>query len=145
MGESEANYPDLFHPSISSSTPPTTLSLEEILTIITASATEYHQTASRLTALKDLPLPPIDSSSALVALLPRLEKVELEQEEQELEIADLRERSARVVQLWYEAGVLGEGECWGEWEARVSEVEKVVRRRELMKRREEEEEQAYER
>ena len=113
--------------------------------MVTASAPSYHQTASRLSALKDLPLPPVDASSALISLLPRLEKAEVEQESQEQEIAALRDRSARVVQIWYETGVLGEGECWTEWEARVSEAEKAVRRRELVKRREEEEERAYER
>ena len=143
-GEAEANYPDLFHPSTSSPALPTTLSPTELLAIVTASAPEYHQTASRLTALKDLPLPPTDSSSALISLLPRMAKVELEQEGQEREIADLRERSAKVVQTWYEAGVRGEGECWGEWEGRVTEVEKGIRRKELMRRREEEEEQVYE-
>ena len=45
-------------------------------------------------------------------------------------MAELRRRSARAVQRWYEVGVLGGSECWTEWEGRVVEVEKSVRREE---------------
>ena len=43
-------------------------------------------------------------------------------------MAALRARSAKAVQRWYELGVLGQGECWAEWEGRMEECEKKVRR-----------------
>lgn len=58
-------------------------------------------------------------------------------------MADLRGRSARAIQRWYELGVLGGSECWSEWEGRVVEVEKGVRRREGRMAKEVEEEEAY--
>ena len=45
-------------------------------------------------------------------------------------MAELRTRSAKAIQRWYELGVLGESECWTEWEGRIVEVEKMVRREE---------------
>ncbi len=65
------------------------------------------------------------------------------QDEQAREMAALRTRSARVIQRWYELGVLGESECWAEWEGRVMEVEKRVRREEGRVAKEGEEDKAY--
>lgn len=58
-------------------------------------------------------------------------------------MAELRTRSARVIQRWYEVGVLGESECWSEWEGRVVEVEKRVRREEGRMAKAVEEDKAY--
>lgn len=58
-------------------------------------------------------------------------------------MAELRARSARAIQRWYEVGVLGEGECWTEWEGRVVQVEKGVRREEGRVAKEVEVGQAY--
>lgn len=58
-------------------------------------------------------------------------------------MAELRTRSARVIQRWYEVGVLGESECWSEWEGRVVEVEKRVRREEGRMAKVVEEDKAY--
>ena len=58
-------------------------------------------------------------------------------------MAELRTRSARVIQRWYEVGVLGESECWSEWEGRVVEVEKRVRREEARMAKVVEEDKAY--
>ena len=48
----------------------------------------------------------------------------------EKEVAELRLRSAAVLQRVYELGVLGGGECWTEWDGRMGDVEKGVRREE---------------
>ncbi len=58
-------------------------------------------------------------------------------------MADLRRRSAKAIQRWYELGVLGENECWTEWERRVMEVEKRVRREEGRMAKKVEEDEAY--
>ena len=99
--------------------------------------------ASRLNAIKDLPIPSAESSASLIALHPRLANVELLQELQAREMAELRTRTASAIQRWYELGVLGESECWTEWEARVVNVEKKVRHDEIRQVQEAKESQTY--
>ena len=137
----DSRYPDLFQPSTSAL--PTTLSITELLSIINSCATSYPTTASRLDAIKDLPIPPTEAFASLVATYPRLAKVEMIQESQLREMAQLRERTASAIQRWYEVGILGEGECWTEWEGRVVNVEKLVRREEKERARESQENAAY--
>lgn len=67
---------------------------------------------------------------------PRLERLEAAQERQDREIEALRARSAKVLEWWYVVGVVGRGECWVDWEGRVKEVEKGVRRLEGRRERE---------
>ncbi|KAF6225588.1 hypothetical protein HO133_009588 [Letharia lupina] len=136
-----ASHPDFFHPTTTDV--PTTLSTPEILAIVNSCAPSYQTTASRLNAIKDLPIPPAAASASLVALQPRLSKLEHLQNEQARDMAGLRKRSARAIQRWYELGVLGESDCWTEWEGRVVEVEKRVRREEGRMAKETEEDEAY--
>lgn len=146
----DSSYPDVFHPPLPqghvSYHPPevlTTLSTKELLAIITSCATSFPTIASRLIAIKDLPVPPAESSAALIALKPRIARVELLQESQGKELAELRSRSASAIQRWYELSVLGGNECWTEWEGRLSNVEKRLRREEGYNAREAQENQAY--
>ena len=122
---------------------PSTLSTTEILAIITACATSYPTTASRLNAIQDLRIPAVDASTSLIALHPRLAKVELVQESQAREMGQLRTRTASAIQRWYELGVLGEGECWSEWESRAVNAEKRVRRAETEQAQEAKENTTY--
>ena len=69
--------------------------------------------------------------------------MELLQESRGKEVAELRARSAIAIQRWYELGVLSASECWTEWEQRVSNVEKRIRRKEGQHAREVEESKAY--
>lgn len=69
-------------------------------------------------------------------LEPRLAEVELEQRLQAMELAELRSRTAAIIQRWYELGVLGGGECWTEWEGRVETVEKNIRQKEVIQAQE---------
>jgi hypothetical protein len=57
------------------------------------------------------------------------------QEEQAREISELRVRTARVLQRWYEVGLVGSGECWAEWEGRLEDVEREVKREEVVRER----------
>ena len=125
---SDSKYPDLFQPTTSDI--PSTLSAAELLAVVTACATTYPTTASRLNAIQDLHIPTVDASASLIGLHPRLSKIELLQESQAREIGQLRTRTASAIQRWYELGVLGEGECWTEWESRAVNVEKKVKRAE---------------
>ncbi|KAG8525778.1 uncharacterized protein KY384_000538 [Bacidia gigantensis] len=132
-------HPSLFLPS--PATPPTSsdpsLTNRERISTILALAPSYQETASRLTTLKDLPIPPTSASRTLISLQPRLEQVEAVQREQAKEIEGLRARSAHVLQRWYEVSVIGGNECWAEWERRVEMVERGVRQRERARKEEE--------
>lgn len=137
-------YPDLFHNNDNNYTDRSDAAMSpgERLAIISACATSYPTTASRLTSIKDVPIPPVESSLALIALQPRINRLQQLQEEQEKELSELRLRSATVLKRWYEVGVLAGGECWVEWEGRVMGVEKRVRRVERWRERERKEEEA---
>ena len=70
-------------------------------------------------------------------------KLEIMQESHAQEMVDLRKRTASAIQRWYELRVLGESECWSEWEGRVVKAEKLVRREEKEQMREMKEKEAY--
>lgn len=134
-------HPTLFHPSQPDLD--SILSTKEIAAIVTAHAPLYPVTASRLTSIRDIKIPSSSLSIQLIALRPRLAQLARLQDAQAREMAVLRARSAKVVQRWYELGVLGQGECWAEWEGRMEECEKKVRRLEAGRRREVEEKERY--
>lgn len=95
----------------------------------------FPETASRLTSLNDLPIPDAKTSAALIELQPQLERVSRGQEEQAKTISELRVRTARVLQRWYEVGLVGGGECWAEWEGRLEDVEREINREEVVRER----------
>jgi hypothetical protein len=128
-------HPDLYDLS-NVEKDPLLLDVSSQLAIILASAPSYHSTASRLTSIHDVPLPRAESSAALVALQPRVGKMELLQESQARQMSDLRSRSAAVLERWYEIGVLGGGDCWDEWEGRIGRVERTLKRHEAALKRE---------
>ncbi|CAL8577258.1 hypothetical protein XPA_003095 [Xanthoria parietina] len=137
-------YPTLFHaPTSDGNTIPSNLTTEAILAIIAAHGPLYHQTASQLTSIHDLAIPSSSLSTSLISLQPRIAKLNSLQEAQAKEVAVLRARSAKVVQRWYELGILGQGECWAEWEGRMEECEKKVRRTEGERKRVMEEQEKY--
>lgn len=134
----DARFPDLFQP-VPAGHRPTTLTTPNLASIVLSSASSYPETASRLTSLKDLPIPPAAASASLITLQPRLDKLVAVQDEQAKEIAELRSRSAAVLERWYEISLVGGGECWAEWEARIEKAERIVRRQEIMREKEEKE------
>ena len=106
--------------------------------LVLAHTPSYHTTAAQLTSLNDLPVPDSSSLATLLTLEPRLQKVAQRQEQQERTIAELREQSVAVVGRWYELGIVAMDDCWSEWEARLMDTERNVRRAEARKKREEE-------
>ncbi|KAL8716430.1 MAG: hypothetical protein Q9220_000337 [cf. Caloplaca sp. 1 TL-2023] len=132
----QSAHPALFKSSDSDvNAMPSGLSTEEILAIVTAHAPLYPLTASRLISIHDTPIPSTSLSTSLMALQPRLAELESLQETQIRTMAALRARSANAIQRWYELGVLGQGDCWADWEGRMEECEKRVRRVEGEKQR----------
>ncbi|KAJ6072274.1 Nuclear distribution protein RO10 [Penicillium canescens] len=128
--------PDLFQKTPTTEIPQG-LTSQTLTSIILSYATAFPETASRLTSLNDLPIPDAASSAALIELQPQLDRLARSQAEQAATISELRVRSARVLQRWYDVGLVGSGECWAEWEGRLEDVEREVRRREVFKERRE--------
>lgn len=131
-------FPDLFQTPTPKDVPEG-LSSRSLASIVLSYATAFPETSSRLTSLNDLPIPDAESSAALVELQPQLDRVAAVQAQQAQDISELRVRTARVLQRWYEVGLVGSGECWAEWEGRIEDVEREVRRREVIKERRENE------
>ncbi|KAE8367774.1 hypothetical protein BDV27DRAFT_64751 [Aspergillus caelatus] len=127
-------FPDLFRP-----TPPQTLpenlTTQNLASIVLSYASAFPETASRLTSLNDLPIPDTQTSASLIQLQPRLDQLAQVQEEQAKQISELRVRTARALQRWYEVALVGGGECWAEWEGRLEDVEREVKREEVMRQR----------
>jgi hypothetical protein len=107
-----------------------------MLSIILSYASLISETASRLTSLTDTPIPDASLSASLIALQPRMNQLAAKQDEQSREIAELRVRTAKVLQRYYEVSLLGGGEIWGEWEGRMDRVEREVKRVEVARGRE---------
>ena len=78
-------------------------------------------------------MPSAEHSAALTSLEPRLAEVELQQEQWLERIADLRLQTALICQRWMELSLLSANECWAEWQERLMEAEKIVRRNEAIK------------
>jgi hypothetical protein len=91
---------------------------------VLAHATLYPETASRLSSLQTLHIPPADQSSKLVSLMPKLEQLQQEEKNLQDEIRDLRERTARCLEWWVKIAVVGTGDVWEDWERRIADLER---------------------
>nr|POF06944.1 hypothetical protein CFP56_31568 [Quercus suber] len=133
-------HPTVFHssPSAVNDEAASLLPTSALAELVLAHATLYTSTSSQLTTLQSTTLPDPDGLTKLVDLAPRIANARAKQDEQAREVAELRIRSARVVEEWYENGVLEMGDKWAEWEERVRDCEILVRRKEAVKRRIEE-------
>ena len=114
---------------------PETLTTQNLASMVLSYTSAFPETASRLTSLNDLPIPNAQTSAALIELQPQLDRVARGQEQQAHVISELRVRTARVLQQWYEVGLVGAGECWAEWEGRLEDVEREVKREEVVRER----------
>lgn len=138
----DSSHQEMFRHEMSTF-PTTTLTTSELLALIDTCATAYPSTASRLISIKDAAVPPMEASVSLISLQPRLSRLKLQQESQARDVKALMSRSASTLQRWYGVGVLGGGECWTEWERRLTEVEKRVRREEAYHDQEVKTDEAY--
>jgi hypothetical protein len=94
--------------------------------VVLANATLYPETASRLSSLQTLKIPPSEGSAMLNNLSHELNNSRQRQGKIEAEIDELRQRSARCLDWWVNNGVLGMGALWEEWDARVVDLERRV-------------------
>lgn len=133
----QSHHPNLFvstHNDAPSTPPPSSLA-----TLVLAHEPLFRQSSTSLQTLSSQnSIPDPAALAKLIALEPRLERVLQKQDEQAREVAELRARSARVVEKWYQEGVLGMGEKWAGWEETLREGEILVRRSEARERRERE-------
>ncbi|OAP56952.1 hypothetical protein AYL99_09064 [Fonsecaea erecta] len=123
-----SHHPDLF--AVTAAATHESEDTSALASIVLAHATLYPETASRLSSLQTLQIPPADQSAKLVSLAPRLEKLRQEEERIQEEVRELRERSARCLEWWVKIGVVGMGDMWEDWERRTAEVERNIIRRE---------------
>lgn len=107
-----------------------------LASLVISHAPSYQSTASRLTSLNDVPIPDASLSATLMSISPRLDKLSSTALKQELDVAELQNRSAAVLERWYEVGVVGMGDCWSEWEERLVGSEIAIRREEARRARE---------
>jgi hypothetical protein len=139
MSRTASKYPDLFNNTEPTKDRSASEDMSTLASIVLAHAGLYPETASRLSSLQTLRVPPADQSAQLVSLLPRLHHLSQEEQRMQAEVQDLRERSARCLEWWIEVGVVGMGQLWEDWEGRLTEVERnVIRHNRRMK-----EEQGY--
>jgi hypothetical protein len=108
--------------------PTSTLTTDEKLSTVFSAAPSFHATSSQLTSIKDTPIPNPSTSADLISLLPRIYRAEVVQQTQAQEIADLRKRSAALLERWYLLGVEGVNECFVEWDKRTLKVDKLLAR-----------------
>ncbi|EAU31430.1 predicted protein [Aspergillus terreus NIH2624] len=127
-------FPDLFRPTPPQAIPEN-LTTQNLASMVLSYASAFPETASRLTSLNDLPIPDAQTSAALIELQPRMDRLAQTQDEQAQAIAELRVRTARVLQRWYEVSLVSAGECWAEWEGRLEDVEREVKREEVVRER----------
>jgi hypothetical protein len=127
----EAHLPDLFTPPEEG--PNQTVeepSDAQKLSMVLAEAPAYSTMASQLRSLHDVTLPDSQGFANLVALQPRIAELGQRQFEQAMEISDLRKRSGTAILRWHEVFILGQGRCWADWDTRLREAERDVRREE---------------
>lgn len=84
----------------------------------------------------DLKVPEAELSTALISVKPRIDRLKSNQDRQVQELAQLRHRSAMIMERWYEMTIMGAGECWADWDRRVNLVERTVKRMESARERE---------
>lgn len=94
-------------------------------------ASAFPETASRLTSLNDLPIPPAELSASLTELQPRLDKLAIVQDEQAREVSRLRTRSAILAQRLVEVDLVGSNEVLAEWEERIERNARDIKRLEV--------------
>lgn len=129
--------PELFHPS-NAKDAPTTLPPASLAQLVLAHDHLYRTASTQLSTLNDnKEIPDPSALTKLLALQPRVEKIEARQAQQANEFAELRARSAKIVERWYENGVLNMGERWAGWEEKLKDCEILVRRKEAATKREE--------
>lgn len=103
---------------------------------VLANSTLYTTTSAHLQTLQTLKIPPAEQSASLLDAGTRVEELRQRQAMVNADIEELKGRSARLLEWWVKNGVVGMGELWEDWEQRVKDCERAVRREERKQREE---------
>lgn len=98
--------------------------------MVLSMASQFQAFSSQLNAIMDSPIPNPRTSTELITLIPRINRIELLQEAQRAEAAVLRKRTLDVLQRWYLVGVEGVNECFAEWDERTVGLDRALWRTE---------------
>ena len=105
-------------------------------TIVLASSATFQSAQAKLSSLDGLKLENATDLVPMAAMLPELASILAVHEAQEKEITGLQQRSVRLLAKWYSDSVLEGNGRWADWEDRLLDVERIVRRREVARERE---------
>lgn len=114
----------------------TGLSSVDKAAVVIASAPTFNSAQSSLSNLEGIKLEDASTLIPFVSIQRGLVRAQVIQQAQESEVALLRERTARLLAQWYQDSVLTGGERLADWEERLLDVEKVIKRREVAQARE---------
>ncbi|KAI5791816.1 hypothetical protein EDC01DRAFT_656011 [Geopyxis carbonaria] len=92
------------------------LTASEKASAILSNAPDFHSASSQLTAILDTHVPDTTISAGLISLLPRIQKAEVVQHLQAAKIAQLRMRTALILEQWFLIGIEGVNDCLAEWD-----------------------------
>lgn len=115
---------------LESETPPDVRNISLQATQVLSHAPLYTSTSSRLQTLQTLQIPPAAHSASLMNAKSRLDQLRARQEKLDSEVLDLTDRSARAAEWWISNGVVGMGELFEDWDERLQDMGRVVRRQE---------------
>ncbi|KAF2153009.1 hypothetical protein K461DRAFT_132844 [Myriangium duriaei CBS 260.36] len=105
-------------------------------TVILSHASQYNSVASRLRSIQDVPLADASACVDAISQIPKMEVAAKRAQQHQLEIEELRKRSAEVVGRWHSVGVLSLNGALGEWEDRLMNAERTVRQAQARRRQE---------
>ena len=108
-----------------------TLSSNDRSTIVLASSATFQSAQAKLSSLDGIKLENATDLVPMAAMLPELASVMAVHEAQEKEITELQRRSVMLLANWYSNSVLEGNKRWADWEDRLLDVERVVRRKEI--------------
>lgn len=103
---------------------------------VLANSTLFTTTSAHLQTLQTLKIPQAEHSAGLIDAGTRLEELKQRQASLDAEISELKNRSAKTLEWWVKNGIVGMGELWEDWEQRVRDCERSLKREERKQREE---------
>jgi len=102
---------------------------------VLATAPTFYAAQSSLSNLEGIKLEDASTLVPLVAMQESLAMAQATQRAQENELSELRARTAKLMAQWYRDYALASGERLADWEERLLDVERVIRRCEVAQAR----------
>ncbi|GAM84233.1 hypothetical protein ANO11243_022270 [Dothideomycetidae sp. 11243] len=103
--------------------------------VVLAHASQYESLASQLRSIQNVPLSDASSCADVISQFPRIQAAAHRAQQQQNEIAMLRQCSADLVGRWHSLGVLSLNEALAEWEERLMAAEQSIRQGQARRKR----------